>query len=208
MSAETRSEIEDFARALVRFNSHVLGATAALLSAAGLFVATLLLLSQGGEVVGPMLGQLAYLLPGYSVSLGGAFVGAFWAALLGYAAGALFSRAYGPWLLREATRSAAAEDAQTAPGADIARLSPAPLSLTAGALLALGLFVVTNWLGLRYGQPSPTLGLLSHYLPGFTPSFAGSVVGAFWLFLYGYAGAGVVAQIYNAVVALRTRGAR
>ena len=109
MNAGTQSEIEDFGRTLVRFNSHVLGATTAVLSATGLFVATLVLLPQGGDVKGPMLGQLAYLLPGYSVSLGGAFLGAFWAALLGYAVGAIFSRAYGPWLLREATRSAAVD---------------------------------------------------------------------------------------------------
>jgi hypothetical protein len=206
-AARPRPEIDAFARALVRFNSRVLGATVALLAGSGLFVATLVLVVQGGPVTGPLLARLAYLLPGYSVSPGGALVGALWAALGGYVLGAVFSRLYGPWLLREAVRSAGGESAGE-PGSDVTRLPAAPLSLTTGGLLALCLFLVTNFLALRYGQPSPKLALLSHYLPGFTPSFAGSLVGAFWIFLYGYAGAGIVAQIYNAIVDRRARRAR
>lgn len=207
MSPRRREQIDEFAHTLVRFNAHVLGATAAVLAALLLLLATLVLLIQGGEVTGPLLGQLSYLLPGYSVSLGGALIGAFWAALIGYAVGALFSRVYGPWLLREATLSASGAEAD-GPGSDVARLAPAPMSLATGGLLALGLFLVTNGLSLRYGHPSPKLSLLAHYLPGFTTNFAGSLVGAFWIFLYGYAGAGVVAHIYNAVVSLRQRRAR
>lgn len=205
MSERRRQEIDRFARALVRLNAHVLGATLAVLAAVGLFVATLALLLQGGDVTGPLLGQLAYLMPGYSVSVGGACIGALWAALFGYAAGVVFSRAYGPWLLREATLSAGGSELPDEPGSHIARLSPAPMSLATGALLALALFTVTNWLSLSQGYHSPNLALLSHYLPGYATSFPGSVVGAFWAFVYGYAGAGITAEIYNAVVTLRTR---
>ena len=57
------------------------------------------------------------------------------------------------------------------------------LGIGLGALMALQLFVTTNWLVLRGTAPySKNAALLSQYLPGYTVSFAGSLVGALELF--------------------------
>lgn len=193
---------DDFGKRLVRFNARVLGASLALLASAGLFVATLVLVARGGDYVGTMLGQLRYFFPGYSVTVGGAFVGAFWAGLVGYVVGALFARLYGPWLLGEATR--------TAPGADgvelehgVALLRPMPIALITGGVLAVGLFAATAWLALRYQYPSPHLELLANYVPGYSTDFTGGILGAPWMFLYGALASGLSAWLYNRIALLR-----
>jgi hypothetical protein len=191
------------AHALVRFNARVLALLGALGGGTALFVATWVLVLQGGETPGTMLGQLGHFFPGYSVTPAGAFAGALWGALAGGLLGWIFGRAYGPGLLRQSTRSRARADRGEEPGANVALLSPLQAGLTTAALLAGGLFVVTNWLHLRYGFPSPHLELLSNYLPGYTSDFAGSLVGAAWIFVEGFALAAAVAWIYNRVVRWR-----
>jgi hypothetical protein len=62
--------------------------------ACGLFALTLLLVVKGaaqGMPVGPHLGALAAYLPGYSVTVTGAFIGAAYAALIGGAWGLLLA---------------------------------------------------------------------------------------------------------------------
>jgi hypothetical protein len=205
MSPPRLDPSDDFGRRLVRFNARVLGVSLALLASAGLFVATLVLVARGGDYVGTMLGQLRYFFPGYSVTFGGAVIGALWAALVGYAVGAVFARIYGPWLLGEATR--------TGPGAagrdldqGVALLRPLPIALITGGVLAVGLFCATAWLSLVYQYPSPHLELLSNYVPGYSADFVGGIVGAPWIFLYGAAGSGLSAWLYNRIVALRSGG--
>ncbi len=195
--------VDRFARALVRFNGHVLGATLALLAGAALFTATLAIVLWGGAGSGEILGQLRYFFPGYAISPSGACIGALWAAAGGYVLGMLFSRVYGPWILRQATR--AASDADDAPGRIVTLLPPLPMALITAGMLALGLFAATNWLSLRYGHLSPHLGLLANYLPGYRTDFVGSLVGSLWLFVYAFATAGATALIYNRVVRLRLR---
>lgn len=193
----------DLSRALVRFNAHVLGITTAAIATVGLFVATLVLVAQGGENPGPMLGLLRHFFPGYSVSVGGAFVGALWAAVAFYVLGALFGLAYGPWLLREAVPVTRDREGEDELGRSVALLPPLPVAVTTGTLLAVGLFASTNWLSFLAGAPNTHLGLLSQYFPGYTTSLSGSLIGAFWVFLYGFATAGCIAWIYNRIVAAR-----
>jgi hypothetical protein len=191
-----------FTRALLRFNAHVLGVTIAVLSATGLFVATLAMAVQGNDNPDSLLALLRHLLPGYRVSVTGAFVGALWAATVGYLVGAVFGLGYGPWMLRATSRrkpGAAADDA----GQRVALLRPLPVAITTGCVLAVGLFLATNLLWFRYGFPSPNLELLRYYMPGYTSDLGGSVVGAFWIFLYGAAGGAVAAWIYDRVVNAR-----
>ena len=202
--AESESSRE-FARALVRFNSHVMGLTAGLIAAVGLFAATLLLLIQGGENVGGMLNLLHNFFPGYSVTVSGAFVGAAWAGLGFYLIGAIFARAYGPWLLRHVRRESGSPEQGGDLGRRVALLSPLPVAVTAGALLALGLFAAHNWLLFRSepGQDLAHLRLLGNYLPGYGTDLPGSLVGAFWVFLYGFAAVLGAAWIYNTVATAR-----
>lgn len=200
MSTLRSTAADDFGRRLVRFNARVLGASLALLSATGLFVATLVLVLRGGDYVGTMLGQLRYFFPGYSVTFPGAFVGAFWAACVGYAVGVVFARLYGPWLLGEASRTGSAGQGLHE---GVALLRPLPIALITGGVLAVGLFGATAWLSLRYQYPSPHLELLSHYVPGYSTDLIGGIVGAPWIFLYGALGSGLAAWLYNRLVALR-----
>jgi hypothetical protein len=166
--------VREFEQALLRFNAHVMGLIAGILAAAILVVATLVLVLRGDENPGPTLGMLRLFFPGYRVSFGGAWIGALWSALFGYAGGALFARAYGPWMLRGVPRRGA-----TAEDAPVAWLPPLPIAVT------------------------KLLSLLHHYLPGYTADPRGSLIGALWMFVYGFAAGGCVAWIYDRVVALR-----
>lgn len=197
-----RIAVDEFGKRLVRLNAHVLGASLGLLASLGLFAATLVLVARGGDYVGTMLGQLHYFFPGYDVTVGGAFVGALWAALVGYGVGAVFARVYGPWLLGEATRTGPGEG-----GSDldqgVATLKPLPIALITGGALALALFAATAWLHLRYQYPSPHLKLLVHYVPGYDTDLVGAIVGAPWIFIYGATASGLAAWLYNRIAALR-----
>jgi hypothetical protein len=81
--------------AIVRLRASVTAVAFAVLGAAGLFLATALLLLRGGAqhqdgtpIIGPHLGLLANYFPGYTVTWTGAFIGAVYAgvtsAILGY----------------------------------------------------------------------------------------------------------------------------
>lgn len=69
----------------------------------------------------------------------------------------------------------------------LTRLNTAWLGLSVGTLFAVGLFAATIVLVLRGGIPSRHLTLLGEYFPGYTVTFGGSFIGAFWAFLFGLA---------------------
>ena len=67
-----------------------------------------------------------------------------------------------------------------------------------GLLLGLGLLAATNFLVLKGGeQVGPRLGLLRVYLPGYSVSFLGSLVGFVYLFVIGYGAGRSIVTIYN-----------
>jgi len=69
--------------AVARLRASVMAAVMGLTAGSGLFVATAWLLIQGGPNVGQNLSLLKHFFPGYSVTWPGAFVGFFYAALVG-----------------------------------------------------------------------------------------------------------------------------
>lgn len=75
--------------AVARLRAGILAIVCGLLAGTGLFLATVWLVLQGGEVVGPHLGLLRYYLPGYSVTWTGAFLGFIYGVLLGALVGGL-----------------------------------------------------------------------------------------------------------------------
>ncbi len=79
---------------LRRLNARVLGLTLGLVFAIGIFVATNVLVWQGGPNVGAHLSLLRYYLPFYEVTLLGSFIGAVWAFAYGFFAGIVISRLY------------------------------------------------------------------------------------------------------------------
>jgi hypothetical protein len=86
--------------AVLRLNAKVWGLALGLLCGLGLLVLTLILVLKGGERVGPHLGLLAVYLPGYQVTVRGAFLGFVYLFVIGYALGrligALYNRLVGP----------------------------------------------------------------------------------------------------------------
>ena len=69
--------------AIARLRASVMAVVIGLTSGMGLFVATAWLVIRGGNTVGPTLGLLHNYLPGYSVTWPGAFLGFFYATLIG-----------------------------------------------------------------------------------------------------------------------------
>lgn len=70
--------------------------------------------------------------------------------------------------------------------------------VTLGVMFGLLLFVATNVLVLKGGPDMGThLGLLSNYLPGYSVSFVGSIVGFLWAFAIGFVTGRFICVIYN-----------
>jgi len=80
----------------------------------------------------------------------------------------------------------------------LAHASQQGWGIAIGSLLAVGLFVATNWLVLKGGpNPGPHLSLLSIYFPGYSVSFFGSLIGFVYAFVGGYAIGRTIATVYN-----------
>lgn len=90
----------------------------------------------------------------------------------------------------------------------IVKLNFKVLGLVLGFLLGMVIFLATNWLLIKGGEPGPNgemivgpnLALLGQFFIGYTVSFAGSIIG----FLYGF-GLGTITGaalgiIYNALI--------
>jgi len=70
--------------------------------------------------------------------------------------------------------------------------------LAVGLVLGLGLLIATNVLVFRGGEEvGPHLSLLSIYLPGYSVTILGSLIGFVYAFVIGYGAGRVVATIYN-----------
>lgn len=85
---------EAFRQTLLRLNARAWGIAVGLLLGLGLFVATIVLVVKGGHLVGAHLGLLGQLLPGYRVSIGGAFIGFGYLFVIGYAIGRTIGAVY------------------------------------------------------------------------------------------------------------------
>ncbi len=81
--ADREAEWAQILRAVARLRASIMAIVAGITAGTGLFVATIWLVVRGGPVVGPTLGLLSQFFPGYSVTLPGAFIGFFYAGLLG-----------------------------------------------------------------------------------------------------------------------------
>jgi hypothetical protein len=86
----------------------------------------------------------------------------------------------------------------------VVRLNARAWGLTGGVVMGLGLFGATIILLLQ-GAPDgqhvgPTLGLLGFFLPGYSVSFLGSLIGFVYMFVIGYALGRSVGTVYNKLV--------
>ena len=105
------------------------------------------------------------------------------------------------------TRIAPRESPMTQRDEDLAlnqallRLNGRAWGIGIGLLLGLGLFLATNILVARGGEDmGQHLGLLAIYLPGYSVSFVGSLIGFVYAFVGGYAIGRTVGEVYNRLV--------
>lgn len=79
---------------LLQLNARAWGISFGLLLGGGLFLATVVLVLKGGQLVGKHLGLLSAFFPGYRVSWFGACIGFVYAFVLGYALGRIIGEVY------------------------------------------------------------------------------------------------------------------
>ena len=81
---------------------------------------------------------------------------------------------------------------------ELLRLNATIMGLITGLLVALGIFVATNFLILKGGpNVGLHLNLLGQFFPGYTVTFVGSLIGAAYGFVTGMVIGYVVCAIYN-----------
>jgi hypothetical protein len=86
----------------------------------------------------------------------------------------------------------------------VARLRAGIMAVTFGMAGGVGLFVATIWLVLRGGdRVGPHLGLLANYLPGYSVTWGGAVLGLFEGGLVGALVGATVAWLYNSFASWR-----
>jgi hypothetical protein len=89
---------EDLLREVIRLSRNVLGLTLGILFAAGIFLATNILVLKGGPEIGPHLQLLNQFFLGYRVSFGGSFLGAAYGFVVGYISGWVIAAVYN-WIV-------------------------------------------------------------------------------------------------------------
>ena len=86
----------------------------------------------------------------------------------------------------------------------VLRLNSKVLGLSLGLLCGFAIFIATNWLVIKGGDPlGPNLSLLNQYFIGYRVSFPGSVIGFFYGFLVGAAGGAMIGWIYNSIISIK-----
>ncbi|WP_420628980.1 hypothetical protein [Candidatus Leptofilum sp.] len=86
----------------------------------------------------------------------------------------------------------------------VTRLNAVVSGLVTGVIFGLIIFIATNWLLLKGGEPvGPHLALLGQFFLGYTVSFWGSLVGLLYGFVTGFILGFAVAFLYNIFLNLR-----
>ena len=86
----------------------------------------------------------------------------------------------------------------------ILRLNAKMLGLVIGILLGLVIFIMTNLLVIKGGDPvGPHLGLLSQFFIGYRVSFLGSIIGFAYGFAVGTLSGSLIGWIYNRIIDFR-----
>jgi len=195
---------ERLLHATIKLNTAMFAGVCAFIGGMTLLCVTYASLLRGLPNPGHYLGLLSVFLPGYSVSLEGAWVGLFWGAVLGAFLGAVMYRVYARSIRRQVLEYLAGRGAREDIEHAVLRLHGHSLGLALGTIMALGLLATTNWLVIRgTAAESPHAALLSQFLPGYTVSTVGSFIGALEVFGIAYLACLLFAAIHNAVVARR-----
>lgn len=199
---------EALLHATVKLNTLLFAGICGFMLGATLLVATYASMLRGLPRPGHYLQLLGVFLPGYTVSPEGAWIGLFWGFVLGGIMGAVIYRVYARGIRAQVADYLAGHGSRTDVEHAVVRLDGHYLGLALGTIAALGLVATTNWLVMRgTADQSVHAGLLSQYLPGYTVSAAGSIVGAVEVFVVAYGGCALLAAVYNRVADWRRRRA-
>ena len=192
---------EALLHASIKLNTRLLASVFGLASGLSLLLITYMSLYRGMPNTGQYLSLLGVFLPGYEVSHVGAWVGFFWATIFGAFLAAMFYRIYArsiPNLIKNYLRDGSSNDSLL--GMPM-RLDGHYLGLALGAIISGGLIVTTSWLVIRgTADESMHAQLLVNYLPGYSVSIVGGIIGAVGLFVINYVLSLLFSWIYNSVV--------
>ncbi len=196
-------------RAAVKLNTLLLAGVFACVGGLSLFAITYLSLYRGLPRPGSYLNLLGVFLPGYNVSPSGAWIGLFWGALLGGFLAAMFYRIYARSIVSQIHDYMGKGNARDGLLSVTLRFDGNYLGLALGSMVAAGLIITTNWLVFRgTADESMHAVLLAQYLPGYSVSVPGSIIGAVELFALTYLLCLLFSWIYNNVARVRGRDPR
>ena len=169
---------------VTRLNTYVFASTFGLLGASALAAGTVVQLVRDDA--------------GFGI---GVLIGALWGLLYGAVIGALVYRGYARTLRARLAHAAQTADRRKTFRVSVLRLHGTGLGLVVGLMVALQLLLMTNWL-VAGGTASESVDamLLAQYLPGYSVSPLGSIIGAVQLFAVAYLAALALAGIYNQIV--------
>lgn len=94
MTEQRKMTRDEELNTLLRLNARAWGIAVGLLFGLAIFLATIVLVMKGGKTVGPHLALLGQYLPGYRVTLLGAFVGFVYLFVIGYGVGRIIGAVY------------------------------------------------------------------------------------------------------------------
>lgn len=197
-------QVQRLLRAAVKLNTWLLAGVFGGVFGLSLFLLTYLSLYRGLPDTGQILNLLGVFLPGYEVSHAGAWIGLFWGGAIGAFIAIMFYRVYARGIAAQIrliyTPNTKVEQLDDA----ILYFDGKSLGFALGAILSGGLIVTTNWLVFRgTADESVHAMLLVNYLPGYSVSFQGSVIGAVELFGLAFVLGLLFDKIYNRVASIR-----
>jgi len=193
-------------RSAVKLNTLLLAAVFGTFSGLIMFLVTYMSMYRGLANPGQFLNLLGVFLPGYSVSHAGAWIGMFWGACIGALLAAMFYRIYARSIPSQ-VEACIRHNHRADDLLDVTlRFDGNYLGLALGTIVALGLLVSTSWLVLRgTADESRNAELLGQYLPGYSVSYTGGIIGALEIFAIIYLLSLLFSWIYNTVTRARGR---
>lgn len=193
-------------RSAVKLNTLLLAGVFGCFSGVTMFVITYMSLYRGLDNPGKMLNLLGVFLPGYEVSHTGAWIGLFWGACIGALLAAMFYRIYARSIPAQVEEYLQHGDRRDDLLDVTLRFDGNYLGIALGSIIALGLVISTSWLVLRgTAEVSFNAALLAQFLPGYSVSHLGGIIGGLGIFALIYLLSQLLSWIYNRMAIIRGR---
>lgn len=187
-------------RAAIRLNTRLLATTFAVIFGLALLLITYASLYRGLPDTGQYLNLLGVFLPGYEVSHTGAWIGMAWGMLIGASLAVLFYRVYALGMEAQIQKMSESSATVDQPTDATFFIDGKFLGVAMGTVVAAGLIITTNWLVFRgTADESVHAMLLVNFLPGYSVSFIGSIIGSVELFVGVFVLSLIFSGVYNRI---------